>query len=111
MSARVRPDNKEAAMSDKLKIMTNNQPRDILTWHDLSEKERAGFDYLDSEEKQDGASFVRYRKWVYDLGEFMRCSDHWPVCWHGYSSDSFFSGTLIRYVDDNERVIMGWYCS
>ena len=30
--------------------------------------------------------------------------------WEGYSSDSYFSGTLVKYIDD-DSVIMGWYCS
>ena len=30
--------------------------------------------------------------------------------WHGYSSDSYFGGTLVEYVDD-DSVIMGWYYS
>jgi hypothetical protein len=58
-------------MSD-LTIKTNNVPRDVLCWWDLTKKEQAEFDYLDSEGRQNEAQFFRYKKWVYDLGEFVR---------------------------------------
>lgn len=86
-----------------MKVVTNNQPRDVLYWHELSEKERADFDYLDSEDQQSQASFFRYRGEVYDLGEFMGGAEK-P--WHGVHTDSYFSAILVRYVDDNERVIV-----
>jgi len=101
-------------MSDTMTIRCNNIPRDILSWHDLTAKERADFDYLDTEDEQYSAQFVRYRGACYDLGEFM-CIDRTiaPHCqrpgWEsfdGYHSDTFFSATLVRLVDDGERVIM-----
>ena len=89
-----------------MKIKTNNQPRDILTWYDLTPAEQKEFDYLEDGE----GSFFRYKNWVYDLGEFMRF-DHTaiPGDWHGYASDSFFSGTLVRFTSDYEQVIVGTY--
>jgi hypothetical protein len=30
-----------------MKIVTNNQPRDILTWYDLTSEEQKEFDYLE----------------------------------------------------------------
>jgi hypothetical protein len=101
-------------MCAELTIKTNSRARDILYWHDLTPREQAEFDYLDSEDRQDQASFFRYRGNVYDLGEFM----HAPAGmfgkdkkWHGYVSDSFFSGVLVRYVDDNEAIIAAMYFS
>ena len=44
----------------------------------------------------------------------------WLKSWNGYSSDSFFSGVVIKYphIDnepdyglDYEKIIVGWYCS
>ena len=94
-------------------IKTNNAPRHTLDWRDLTPKEQAEFDYLDSDDREYCAIFVRYRGWVYDLGEFMRVDSNTALAgWHGYSSDSFFSGVLIRYVDsDADSVIMGTYYS
>jgi hypothetical protein len=33
--------------------------------------------------------------------------------WDGYSSDSYFSGIVIKYPPDNDYdfIIVGWYCS
>lgn len=96
-----------------LTIRTNRKPREPLYWHELTAKEQAEFDYLDTEERQSDAQFIRYRKWVYDLGEFMRVppgADEMAK-WDGYHSDSYFSGILIKWVDDNERVIIATYCS
>lgn len=98
-------------MSD-LKIITNNKMRVIVRWHDLTPKEQAEFDYLDTEDRQDSTEFFRYRGNVYDIGEFMSCKS-WPDVgkWEGYHSESAFSGILIRIVDDYERVIVGRYIS
>ena len=53
----------------ELKIRSNYQARAVLCWHDLTDKERAEFDYLNSEQRQQGAKFVRYKAWVYDLND------------------------------------------
>ena len=89
-----------------MKIVTNNQPRDILTWYDLTPAERKEFDYLEEGE----GSFFRYKNQAYDLGEFMRV-DHTaiPGDWHGYAPGSYFSGVLVRGVADCEQVIVGQY--
>ena len=69
------------------------------------------FDYLD-EEEFDSRPFVNYKGYWYDLAEFMRVDPRSELCkWQGYSSDSYFSGVVIRYVEDNERVVMGTYLS
>ena len=89
-------------------VITNGRPRDVLAWEDLTAKERADFDYLDSEERQDSAHFARYRGAAYDLGEFMPAPAELKP-WQGCAADSYFSATLFRYVDgaDFESVIMG----
>lgn len=97
-----------------MKIVCNNCPRDVLSGYELTDKEKSEFEYLDS---IDDGSFFRYKGQVYDLSEFMRITPSIaPHCqrpgWEkfdGYSSDSFFSGLLVRYVDDFERVIVGTY--
>ena len=56
-----------------LKVITNNQPRPVVEAYELTEAERAEFDYLDwakIEAGEDSASFVRYKGQVLDLGEF-----------------------------------------
>jgi len=78
-------------------------------------------DYLDlPEEQQDDyfnllgedafdQTYVCYKKVWYCLGDFMR-SDQFPG-WAGYSSDSFFSGVLIKFSHDEDFVVMGTYLS
>jgi hypothetical protein len=96
-------------------IITNNVPRFIIEPYELTANERKDFDYLDwqaLETGDDSASFFRYRGEVYDLGEFMRVEYMDALAaWHGYQSDSFFSGIVVRYCDDHESIVVGRYYS
>ena len=98
----------------ELRIITNNQPRDLLMWHELTDAERKELDYITNPEDR-GTDFFRYKGWIYDVGEFELPGDHFPG-WDGYHGDSFFSGILIRYPReewgalDTEHIIVGWYC-
>ena len=97
-------------------IKTNYRPRDIIHFWDLTEKEQKEFDYLDTEDRQNDAQFVRYRNWVYDLSDFEGSTRGLGAPkefagWDQYQSDSFFSGILIRYVNDFEQVVCATYYS
>ena len=93
----------------ELTIKTNHVPRTIEQGFELSPNELAEFDYLEDAEN---AQFFRYKGAVYDLGEFFHTrSTRFEQFWDGYQSDSFFSGLLIRYVDNFERVIVARYYS
>ena len=103
-------------MGKIMKIITNNKQRSIIYGFELSDKEKEQFDYLDD---IDECSFFRYKGDIYDMGEFIRIDQSivphpqrsaWEN-WHGYSSDSFFSGVLVRYAGDYESVIVGRYYS
>jgi hypothetical protein len=102
-------------MSDGVTIKTNNVPRDIIDAYELTPAERAEFDYLDwpaIDDGRDSASFVRYRGQLIDIGTFERTevsADSPFAGWDGCVNDSFFSGTLIRLVDNGERAIIGSY--
>lgn len=99
-----------------MQIRTNHQSRPVLHGFELTDTEKQNFDYL---ENVDNSQFFRFKGQVYDLGEFMRITP--PIApharrknwenWHGYSSDSAFSGVLVKYVDDCERVIVAQYFS
>lgn len=95
------------------KVITNNTPRDVLYWYELTDAERKEFDYLDTETRQSDATFFRYRGVTYDLGEFMRVPNYVAdlATWDGYASDSFYSGVVVKYVEHFERVIVGTYIS
>jgi hypothetical protein len=94
-----------------VKIITNKQWRNILDWYELTPKEQAQFEYLDTALKQACASFGRYKGNVYNLGEFMRCPTEEFKAWHGYNSDTYFSGVLIRFSRDEDAVMFGRYYS
>lgn len=108
-----------------MQIITNNQPRNLISWYDLTEKERADFDYIEDGE----FNGFRYKGNIYDLGEFVRIlprsqqsngnyDSFAHTCdggdamleWSGVQSDTFFSGVLVKLVDD-ESVIVGRYFS
>ena len=93
---------------NNIKIITNNKPRQLIYGYELSDKQKQDFDYIEDIDSHD---FVKYKNNIYDLSEFMRIENNDSLKdWHGYSSDSYFSGTLVKYADD-DSVIMGWYCS
>ena len=89
-----------------MKIVTNNQPRAILSWYDLTPAEQKEFDYFDP---SNIGSFFRYKGNVYDIGEAMRIEG--VAGWQGYYSGTAFSGVLVRYTSDCGRVIVGQYFS
>lgn len=99
-------------MSD-ITIITNNVPRDVLRWYELTPKEQAEFDYLDTVDARIEASLMRYKGEVYDLNEFslvepLRFPDFRR--WTHYQPDSYFSGIVIRIPDEDfETVIAGRY--
>lgn len=92
-------------------ITTNHQWRDFVYRQDVPAKVlESDFDYLDSDES-DG--FFRYRGVWYHLSGFMRLDDNATdlAGWHAYSSDSAFSGVLIKVSNDGESVMVANYTS
>jgi hypothetical protein len=84
-----------------LKIRSNYHARPLVNGFELTEKEKQDFGYL---ENIDEGIFFRFKGQVYDLNEFMAVDKNspFPAFWHGYSSDTFFSGILIHLCDDND---------
>ena len=103
----------------KMHIRTNNCPRPLLSWYELTVKEQAQFDYIETPEDDGMNRFVRYLGNVLDTQDMMsvraerRATDSDFInplaAWDGYESDSFFSGTLLKFCDNFERVIMARY--
>ena len=83
-----------------MKIKTNNHSRNLLTEYDLTSKELESFDYLEDGE----GSFIRYKGRVWELGEFTRTEIE---DWDGISSDTYFSGEVIKLSEDGETVKVG----
>ena len=93
-----------------MEIITNNKPRPMLALWELPESVQKDFDYVLPD---DGSCrFVKYK------GQWMDCFDMQSISreqgfnhfggWHGIASDTFFSGVLVRFVNDND-VIVGRY--
>ena len=90
-----------------MKIFTNNKPRELFTFDQLTEKESANFSYDNAKD----STFFRYRDYVYDISDFMSAPpDLKAKGWHCYACDSYFSGTLIKMIDDDNIVVARYSC-
>lgn len=104
-------------MNETIEIITNNVPRQITNAFELTSRQwkQLGADKEEREKSiEDGESFVIYKNYPVRLGDFMTLDKNSPFSsfWHGYSSDSFFSGILIHICeDDQDFVIVGRYFS
>ena len=95
-------------------IRTNNQPREMIGWNDLTKREQAEFDYLTDDAERESVLFVRYKNWVYELGQIMRVPKGGDLAregWHGYTSDTAFSATVFKFVNDCDNVVCGQFFS
>lgn len=91
-----------------MKIISNNQPRPLLGWWDLSDKEQREFGWLESEEDRYSAVFFRYKGQAYCLDEFVRTDTGGSLSdWDGVHATSAFSGVLVKYIHglDDEIVV------
>lgn len=100
-----------------IEIRTNNVPRELTCFADLTVKEQEEFDYIKGDEVFD-YRLVRYKGQVYDVNEFeaLGRSNTAQLLedmkgWDGYQSDSYFSGVVVKYAGDHESVVMGTYFS
>lgn len=84
-----------------MRIVTNNQPRPIVYWHELTQKEKQEFDYLTEDNME---MFFRYKGWVYSLSDFIR--DGTPEEWDGSMGQSYFDAVLVKIID-SESIIVG----
>lgn len=91
-----------------MNIVTNYHKRDLIYGWELDSLE-------DWQSESD--MFFRYRGNLYCLSEFLRYPSMWGgklpdefKGWDSYMSDSFFSGILIKLVDD-DQIIVGTYYS
>lgn len=100
-------------MSSDLQIITNHHPRAMWSFYDMPESiQQTEFDYVTDELGKHSPRFFKYRGEWYDAQEFMVCRGIEAFeGWHGYQSDSFFSGILIKLTEDGEQVIPALYLS
>ena len=85
-----------------MEVITNHHWRPFKYYQDFSEKEQNeiddSYDWM-SQEERETADWIEYRNRVYCTQDFMADrNDRFPG-WHGYLTDSFFSGLLIKLSD------------
>lgn len=89
-----------------LKVRTNGVRRPILRWDELTPAEQKEHDWAAPDEPDGDCwqTFVRYRGYATPLANFSRLDvggDLYAMGWDGASSDSYFSGLVIRLVNDD----------
>jgi chloramphenicol O-acetyltransferase len=103
-----------------MKIKTNNNKRALITFNELTAQEREQFDYVKANDEMNefDTRFMRYKGCTYDVHEFSVITagmqEHVEAFkgWHGYASDSFFSGVMIRFVNNaGDEVIAATFIS
>jgi len=107
-----------------LKITTNGRKHELKALVDLPSKVQKDFDYINELDEYD-LRFVEYRGIWYDTGDVQVIHvtknhdrpmgwamyvdlDNPMAAWHAMISDSFFSGVVFRFCDD-DRVQCGTY--
>lgn len=101
-----------------LTIRTNNVPRDLLNYFELSTAQQAEVrdryhgcvtsDEAELDEWLDGQRFFVYKNYAYCLADFLRIQQDG---WDGGAHDTAFSGTLVKMVQNGERVVVAQYFS
>lgn len=86
-------------------------------WHDFKYRDEVPenvlkdqFSHLDENSTD---AFFKYKNWWFHASDFMRVevvhgNDEFKK-WHGYASDSFFSGVVIKIDHDCEKYMVGMY--
>ena len=93
------------------KIITNHNWRFLKYSNEVPQSILDEYDWLDDDDKTDG--WIHYRKRWYHISDFMRVDSHNPFfnMYHGYMSDSFFSGVLVKLSEDGESYQIATYIS
>ena len=98
------------------KVYTNYHKRPWRRWWELLDKEQEQveddhdylFDSTEGDNEYEHVSYIVYRGHVYVSNEFCKVPDsapEWLKKWHWYLNDSFFSGIVIREVEEDGE----WY--
>ena len=89
-------------------IKTNNQYRDILTWDELTTKEKK--EIKDDYDSISESSFFRYKNRIWDLNELI-CFDHLDgrmAEWDGGIGLNYFGGVIVKLNDDGGIKVGTW---
>jgi hypothetical protein len=99
---------------NKPTIITNGHERPLVSLAELPPAAAKEFSYITGEDCF-SRRFVAYRGEWYDTSDLetiqpSRSPAHQQFArWHACQSDTYFSGTLFRWTDDFEYVIVGRY--
>ena len=94
-------------------LITNYHWRSPLYWWELTSAQQVWVqrehDWLSSSDTSsfEEETYIPFKGWIHTLSEFMwigKNMPEWMQEWHGYTNDTYFSGLVIRYDDDNEFV-------
>ena len=107
----------------KLRIITNNHTKELLSSSEVPTSVLLdSFEHLVGEMGSDAfiGGFFCYRRQWYHMSDFQAlpaniseiwCDDSPMRSWHGYVSDSCFSGVLIRYDEIDDVIQVATYVS
>lgn len=92
-----------------MKVRTNNVPRYLCNWYDLTEKQKSDMDWRDTEELQDAFLGFVFKGIVYDIQDFTVLDDtNYPVKgWNAAFSTSAFHAVVIKLKASEETVVVG----
>jgi len=98
-------------------IITNNVPRPLLDYWDLTENEQRFVAETYNEPEDERGPYFKYRDYLYTLNEIVRtthnpygnATDLSDKGWDGYLADSLWTAILVRLTDDCDAVVIGRY--
>lgn len=93
-------------------VVTNNVPRPLVSWYELSSTQRRWFDYVSYEDRH-SARFVFYKNQWYDTLDTEGRPSHTPALsdWDAFASESIFAGVVFKYTPGLDQVVVGHYYS
>lgn len=93
-----------------MQIKTNNQPRDLITYDELTVKQQAELGELELEEVESWKGFV-FKGQVYSLDDFTiypEGSEEKALGWDGGMAQSAFHAVVVKIADsDFDSVVVG----
>lgn len=93
-------------LSGEIKIYSQHKPLPIIDWYELSDKQQAyATDLWGGLIDLEQSSYFTSKGEVFLLDDYMRVENHapdWMKQFDGYHGDSFFSGTLIKFVESDD---------
>jgi len=100
-----------------LTIRTNNHSRPLMHLEDFNEsiqsEIRKEYDWMNPQDIEFNFGFFVYLRKVYHLQDFMRVSEGSEALegWDGYTSETVWSGTLVKLTEDCNFVVVGRFFS